>query len=54
MCDGNIVYQGPPLEVPAHFAKGELIFPKFTNPADYSMKILSVSYPKQPEDEVFV
>ena len=54
MCDGHIVYQGPPLEVPAHFAKGDIVFPKFTNPADYAMKLLSVSYPKKDEDEALV
>lgn len=54
MCDGHIVYQGPPLEVPAHFAKGNLMFPKFANPADHAMKLLSVSYPKKDEDEAFV
>ena len=54
MCDGHIVYQGPPLEAPAHFAKGNLMFPKFTNPADYAMKLLSVSYPKKDEDEALV
>ena len=46
MCDGHIVYQGPPLEVPAHFAKADISFPKFSNPADVTMKILSINYPK--------
>ena len=54
MCDGHIVYQGSPLEAPAHFAKGNLMFPKFTNPADHAMKLLSVSYPKKDEDEALV
>ena len=51
MCDGHIVYQGPSYEVPTHFAKGDIIFKKFCNPADISMKILSINYPKQQADD---
>lgn len=51
MCDGHIVYQGPSYEVPSHFAKGDIIFKKFCNPADISMKILSINYPKQQADD---
>ena len=51
MCDGHIVYQGPSHEVPAHFAKGNIEFKKFCNPADISMKLLSINYPKQQADD---
>ena len=46
MCDGHIVYQGPPQDVGAHFT-GMFEFPKFCNPADVAMKILSINYPKK-------
>ncbi len=50
MCDGHIVYQGAPELVPDHFAKGNIIFPKFKNPADIAMQVLSVNYPKTALD----
>jgi len=54
MCDGNIVYSGVPQGVPNHFAGLKYEFPKFANPADIAMKILSINYPKKDEDEKFV
>ncbi len=54
MCDGHIVYQGAPLEVPAHFAKANLNYPRFANPADISLKLLSINYPKTPDDENYI
>ena len=53
MCDGHIVYQGPPKAVTQHF-DGMFVFPKFANPADIAMKILSINYPKKPEDDKYV
>ena len=29
-------------------------FPRFCNPADIAMKILSINYPKKKEDEEYV
>ena len=29
-------------------------FPRFCNPADIAMKILSINYPKKQEDEAYV
>ena len=29
-------------------------FPKYANPADVAMKILSINYPKQPADDLHV
>ena len=54
MFDGHIVYQGAPEKVPEHFAKGKIEFPKFKNPADVAMQVLSVKYPKTPEDDAYV
>lgn len=54
MCDGHIVYQGEPQNVPAHFAGCGIDFPKFKNPADIAMEKLAVSYPKKAADEELV
>ena len=54
MCDGNIVYAGVPQGVPNHFAGLKYEFPKYANPADIAMKLLSINYPKKDEDEKFV
>ena len=51
MSDGNIVYQGLACEAPDYFSKIGFQFSKFSNPADIFMKVLSVNYPKQSEDE---
>lgn len=53
MCDGNIVYSGQPHKVQDHFF-GMYEFPKYCNPADIAMKILSVNYPKKEADEQMV
>ena len=36
-----------------HFT-GMFEFPRFCNPADIAMKILSINYPKKVEDEEYV
>lgn len=54
MCDGNIVYTGVPHGVPNHFATLNFEFPKFSNPADIAMKLLSINYPKKAEDEKYI
>lgn len=54
MCDGNIVYQGDAKNSVHHFSMIGKPVPKFTNPADFFMKVLSVRYPKSPEDEAHV
>lgn len=54
MCDGHIVYQGPPKGVPEHFAKVQIDFPHFKNPADVAMKVLSIPYPKTQKEEVYI
>ena len=51
MCDGNIVYQGQPHKVPDLFNKLDIEFPRFSNPADVVMQILSVKYPKDAAEE---
>ena len=37
----------------SHFT-GMFDFPRFCNPADIAMKILSINYPKKQEDEAYV
>lgn len=54
MCDGHIVFQGTPDQVPTHFTKIGIQFPHFTNPADVAMKFLSINYPKTQKDEDYV
>ena len=50
MADGYIVYQGDAVGSDAYFAKIGKPLPRFANPGDYFMKVLSVNYPKQKED----
>jgi hypothetical protein len=50
MCDGKVVYQGLGQKVVPYFGEMGYTFPKFSNPADGFMKIISVNYPKQDED----
>lgn len=52
MMDGHIVYQGGAIESTNHFSAIGLVCPMLVNPTDFFMKILSVNYPKQEEDEV--
>lgn len=51
MCDGNIVYQGDAGESVHHFKQIGFPLPQFANPADFFMKVLSVRYPIQKEDQ---
>jgi hypothetical protein len=51
MMDGYIVYQGPVRDSTLHFSKIGFSCPSRSNPADYFMRILSINYPKKPEDE---
>ena len=50
MADGYIVYQGDAVASDAYFAKIGKPLPRFANPGDYFMKVLSVNYPKKKED----
>lgn len=51
MMDGNIVYQGDALNSILYFKQMDFVCSSTTNPADFYMRILSVNYPKTPEDE---
>ncbi|CDW80123.1 abc transporter family protein [Stylonychia lemnae] len=51
MCDGHIVYQGKASDVASYFKQINIPCPKFANPADFIMRITTVNYPKQPNDE---
>jgi ABC-type multidrug transport system ATPase subunit len=51
MADGYIVYQGDAKQSIQHFKMINRPVPRFANPADFFMKILSVRYPKTAEDE---
>lgn len=51
MTDGHIVYQGDAKKSVEHFKLINRPIPRHSNPADYFMKVLSVRYPKLPEDE---
>lgn len=50
MADGSIVYQGIANQAPSYLQGLGFKFGKFSNPADIFMKILSINYPKQKED----
>lgn len=51
MCDGNIVYQGGAKHSPLYFSMIDIPLPKFANPADFYMRVLTVNYPKDDNDE---
>lgn len=51
MADGHIVYQGIANRAPRYFDQIGYNVGKFANPADIFMRIISVNYPKMPEDE---
>jgi len=51
MMDGFIVYQGDAKQSVQHFKMIGRPVPRFANPADFFMKVLSCRYPKTPEDE---
>ena len=55
MADGHIVYQGEAMKSASYFtsiSSDQFKFncPKFANPADFSMRILSVNYPMSDDD----
>lgn len=50
MCDGFIVFQGDAKFAMEHFELTNFKAPKYGNPADYFMKVLTVRYPKEQED----
>lgn len=51
MMDGYIVYQGDAKQSVQHFKMIGKPVPRFANPADFFMKVLSCKYPKTEEDE---
>lgn len=51
MIDGYIIYQGQASRITAYFKKIGFPCPRFSNPADFYMRILSVEYPKTEKDE---
>ena len=50
MCDGYIVYQGLARYSAQYFKSIGWEVPHHTNPADFYMTALSISYPKQKAD----
>jgi len=51
MCDGHIVYQGDAKDSVKYFRMIQRPVPTYSNPADFFMKLLSVNYPLNQEDE---
>eukprot|EP00347_Sterkiella_histriomuscorum_P007150 403350075 len=51
MCDGNLVYQGDAAQSTIYFNQLGILCPKFANPADFFMRILTINYPKTEKDE---
>ena len=51
MADGLIVYQGDAKNSVQHFKMINMPVPRFANPADFFMKVLSIRYPKQAADD---
>ena len=50
MCDGHIVYQGDAKKSVDYFKLINNPVPRFANPADFFMKLLSINYPKTQAD----
>ncbi|CDW76556.1 abc transporter family protein [Stylonychia lemnae] len=50
MCDGFIVFQGEAIKCERYFNKIGIPCPKYANPADYYMRVLTVNYPKEKND----
>jgi len=50
MCDGYIMYQGEAARSAQYFKQINIPCPKFSNPADFFMKALTVNYPKEEND----
>lgn len=46
MCDGYIVFQGDAGDSMEYFRTLKFNIPRFANPADFFMKVLSINYPK--------
>ena len=51
MCDGHIVYQGDAKTSDQYFASIGYNVPRYANPADYYIKVLTINYPKEELDE---
>ena len=54
MCDGHIVYQGSAKTSADYFKKIGYSIGSQENPPDVFMRILSVNYPKEAEDEKLI
>jgi len=50
MADGHIVYQGRAKDSPLYFNSIGLQIPTYSNPADFYMRSLKITYPKKQED----
>lgn len=50
MADGFTVFQGDAAESMEYFKTLKFTVPTLCNPADFFMKVLSIKYPKGPED----
>ena len=50
MAEGNIIYQGAASRSESYFRKCGYPLPRYKNPADSFMKILSISFPPTPEE----
>jgi hypothetical protein len=51
MCDGHIMYQGEAKESASYFKQVGIPCPKYANPSDFYMKVMTVDYPKTLSDE---
>ena len=51
MADGFTVFQGDAGESMEYFRTLKFNVPRRCNPADFFMKVLSIKYPKQADDE---
>eukprot|EP00347_Sterkiella_histriomuscorum_P004140 403361602 len=51
MCDGNIVYQGLAKQSTQYFGKHGINCPRFANPADFFIRVLTINYPKEQNDQ---
>lgn len=50
MADGKILYQGAADRSASYFKQNGFPFPKYCNPADQFIKLLSLSFPATDED----
>jgi hypothetical protein len=51
MADGKIVYQGAAKESTKYFSRIGFECPRYANPADFFMKLLTINYPLTKTDE---